>query len=133
MEEVVAQHECSRSPSQKVSANQKRLGQTIRTRLDRVLNVHAPGRPIAKQALKSPLIVGCGDDQHLPNPRQHQCAERVIDHRLVVHRQELFAHRLGDRMQTGAAATRQDDALALLGHQIGLSWEMLARSDAAAR
>lgn len=61
--------------------------------------------------------------QHLPDPRQHQGAQRVVHHRLVVHRQQLFAHRLGDRMQARAAAARQNDALA-----VGRCWGRTARA-----
>jgi len=66
--------------------------------LHRVLDRHAPTAAIAEQALERGLIHRRGDDQHLTDPGQHQGAERVIDHRLVVHRQQLLTQRLGDRV-----------------------------------
>jgi hypothetical protein len=42
--------------------------------------------------------------------RQHQGAQRVVDHRLVVDRQQLLADALRDRIQPGAGAAGEDDA-----------------------
>jgi hypothetical protein len=83
--------------------------------LHRVLDRHAPTAAIAEQPRKRRLIYRRGDGQHLTDPGQHQGAERVIDHRFVVHRQQLLAQRLGDRVQPGDAAAGQDDALAANG------------------
>jgi len=47
--------------------------------------------------------------QDLANAGQHQGRERVVDHRLVVDRQQLLADRPGDRVQACAAAAGQDD------------------------
>ena len=61
--------------------------------------------------------MGGGDDQYVADPCQHQGAERVVDHRLVVYRHQLLAHCCGERRQTAAAAASEDDASAR--HQIG--------------
>ncbi len=53
------------------------------------------------------------DDQHLADARQHQRGERVVDHRLVVDRQQLLADRVRDRVQARARTTGQDDAAAV--------------------
>ena len=44
------------------------------------------------------------------DPGQHQGAEGVINHRLVVNRQQLFADGLGDRMQPCSTSASQDDS-----------------------
>src|SRR6184192_2499395 len=56
------------------------------------------------------------DDEDVADTRQHQRAERVIDHRLVVHRQQLLADRQGGRMQPRAGPAGEDDALACAVH-----------------
>ena len=43
---------------------------------------------------------------------QHQDRQRVVDHRLVVDRQQLLADHLGHRVEPRAGAAGQDDALA---------------------
>ena len=125
MEEVVAQHQGRRRPSKKIGPNQKGLGQAIGAGLHRIGNRHPPGRSIAQQPLEGGLVHRGGDDQHLPNPRQHQGAEGVINHRLVVHRQQLFAHRLGDRMEPGTATPSQDDPFSLLAQACPFAGRML--------
>ena len=59
---------------QEVGTNQKRLSQAVWVRLHGVFDRHAPAAAIAEQALKCLPVVGSGDDQHLPDPRQHQGA-----------------------------------------------------------
>jgi len=56
--------------------------------------------------------VSC-DNQHIPNAREHQRAERVVNHGLVIHRHELLGDRLRYRLEPGAGASGQDDAFAL--------------------
>ena len=115
VEEVVAEHEGSGGTGEEVGGDEEGLGEAIGAGLDGVMNGHAPAAAITEEPLEEGLIVWGGDDEHLPDPRQHEGAEGVIDHGLVVGGQELFAHRLGDRVQTGAAAAGQDQPLAAHG------------------
>ena len=116
MEEVVPKHQSGRSTSEEISSDQKSLRQTIRTGLHGVLDLHAPGAAIAQQTLKTRLVMGRGDHQHLPDAGQHQGGEWVIHHGLVVDRQQLLADCPRDGVQAGTAAPRQDDSLAHSTH-----------------
>ena len=60
-------------------------------------------------------ILRRADDQNIANPRQHQGAERVVDHRLIIDGQQLLAHRHGDWIETGARTTGQNNAFTF-GH-----------------
>src|ERR1041385_3409581 len=51
---------------------------------------------------------GGRDDEDFPDAREHQNRERVIDHRLVVNRQQLLAHCFCHGMQPGSCTTCQD-------------------------
>ena len=44
--------------------------------------------------------------------REYQGAKWVVDHRLVVSRQQLLADRLGHRVQPRAASAGENDSLA---------------------
>ena len=66
---------------------------------------------VAEQALELRRVLRRGDDQDVANAGQHQDAERIIDHRLVVDRQQLLRDRDGDRMQARTRAAGEDDAL----------------------
>ena len=82
------------------------------------MRLHRPARSTARAAAPSPrsrrnavLLVRRGDHQDLADARQHERRQRVVDHRLVVDRQQLLAHRERERMQPRAGAAGQDDPL----------------------
>jgi hypothetical protein len=54
-----------------------------------------------------------GNDEDVANARQHQGAERVVDHRLVVNRQQLLGDCFGHGVEPGAGAAGKDDAFAI--------------------
>jgi hypothetical protein len=47
-------------------------------------------RAVAEQALEQWLILRGGDHKNVANAREHQHRQRIIDHRLVEHRQQLL-------------------------------------------
>ena len=81
-------------------------------RLLGVLDVEAELAAVAEQRLEAVLLVRRGDHQDLADAGQHQRRQRVVDHRLVVDRQQLLADRAGQRVQPRAGSAGQDDALA---------------------
>jgi hypothetical protein len=78
------------------------LGQSIRAWLHLVLQIQAPLTAITQQLFKTGGILRCTDDQDIADPCQHQGAERVIDHRLVIDGQQLLADSHGDGVETSA-------------------------------
>ena len=75
------------------------------------LNLDSPLRSAAEQLLKAGLILGRGDDQKLGDAGEHQRRQRVINHRLVVNRQQLLRHRRRHRIQPRARAAGENDSL----------------------
>jgi hypothetical protein len=119
VEDVVAQHQTARRAGQKIPAEQERLRQPIGRRLGHVAERQAPLAPVTQQPLERRQVLGRGDDQDLPHPAQHEGRERVVDHRLVVDGKELLADRAGNRVQPGAGAAGQNDALPPDGAPVG--------------
>ena len=109
VEDVVAQDEAHRVFADEFLADQKCLGQAVRGRLFRVLQADSIIRAVAKQATEARKVLRCRDQKNIPNPRQHQNRQRIIDHRLVVNGQKLFAYSLRDRVQTRARSSGQYD------------------------
>jgi hypothetical protein len=64
---------------------------------------------VAREALEERQIVGRGEQQDVPDARQHQRRERVIHHPLVINRQQPFADSQHHRMQPCAAAAGQNN------------------------
>ena len=103
------------SPIRKACARPSGLG------LHRVLQVEAPALAVAQQLLEARRVLRRADDQDLADAGQHQHAERVVDHRLVVDRHQLLADRQRGRMQPGAGASGEDDAFAVQADSLAVA------------
>eukprot|EP01135_Chromosphaera_perkinsii_P011152 Nk52_evm1s2353 gene=Nk52_evmTU1s2353 len=72
VEQVVAEHQGDLVAVQELLTESEGLGQTVRRGLDGVLEVHAEAVAVAEDPLECPLILGRGDDQDVPDPREHE-------------------------------------------------------------
>ena len=100
--DVVTQYQCTGAIADECFADDESLRQPIRAGLHGVLQIHAPLATISQQLLKARCILRRADDEHIADTRQHQGAQGVIDHGLVVHRQQLLADRQRGRVQARA-------------------------------
>ena len=110
VEDVVAQHQRARLAGDELLADGEGLGQAVRARLLGVGQVHAVARAVPEQALEVGEVRRGGDDQDVPDARQHEGGQRVVDHRLVVDRQQLLGGHKRERVQAGAGPAGEDDA-----------------------
>ena len=72
------------------------------------LQLNAERTAVTQQPLKGGKSSGVVITR-ISNARQHQHGERIVNHRLVIHRQQLFGYAAGDRMQPGARAAGEYD------------------------
>src|SRR3989441_912068 len=113
-------HPCRRLRHPPLSAD-SRDEQTARPDLQQAddllpaLDAHARRDPSHPDHYHAPGP-GRGNDQDVTDPGEHERRERVVDHRLVVDRDELFAHREGQRKEAGAGASGKDDPLYGIRH-----------------
>ena len=112
VENVVAEHQAAWLARNEIAPDQVGLCKPVRTRLHRVLDAHSPLRAVTEQMFEQRLLMRGIDHQYFADSRQHQHAERVVDHRLVINRQQLLADRLRDRIQPCAGTAGKNDALA---------------------
>ena len=110
VEDVVAQHQRARLAGDELLADGEGLRQAVRTRLLCVGEVHAVARAVPEQALEVGQVGRRGDDQDVPDARQHEGGQRVVDHGLVVDRQQLLGGHERERVQAGAGPAGEDDA-----------------------
>ncbi|MNF86875.1 hypothetical protein D3C84_693250 [compost metagenome] len=110
VENVVAEHQAHRVGADELFANEEGLRQAVGARLHGIAQIDAERAAIPEQALETRDIVWRADQQDVANSRQHQCRQRVIDHRLVVDRQQLLGNAPGDRVQPGPGTAGQDNA-----------------------
>lgn len=110
VEDVVAEHQGARLAGDEVLADGERLREAVRRGLLGVGQVHAVARAVPEQALEVGQVRRGGDDQDVPDARKHEGAERVVDHGLVVDRQQLLGGHERERVQAGAGTAGKDDA-----------------------
>ena len=111
VEDVVAEHERARLAGDEVLADGEGLRQAVGARLLGVGEVHAVARAVPEQALEVGEVGRRGDDQDVPDARQHEGAKRVVDHGLVVDRQQLLGGHERERVQARAGPAGENDAL----------------------
>lgn len=114
VEDVVAEHEGARLAGDEVLADGEGLRQAVGARLLGVGQVHAVARAVPEQALEVGQVGRRGDDQDVPDTRQHEGAERVVDHGLVVDRQQLLGGHERERVQARAGPAGEDDAFHII-------------------
>ena len=110
VEDVVAEHERARLAGDELLADGEGLGQAVGAGLLGVGEVDAVARAVPEQALEVGQVGRRGDDQDVPDARQHEGGQRVVDHGLVVDRQQLLGGHERERIQAGAGPAGEDNA-----------------------
>src|SRR5450830_106884 len=110
IENIIAKYEGTRAIANKFLADNKCLRQAIGAFLHCIFELQAPCAAIAQQLLETWRILWRRDNQNLAYASQHQGAERIINHRLVINWQQLLGHCHGDGIQARPRPSGQDDA-----------------------
>ena len=109
IKDIVAERQRARVAPDEFPADQEGLGQPVRARLHGVVQRYSPLAAIAQEPVKIGALLRRGDHQDVTDSRQHQDAQWVVDHRLVVDGQELFAHRCCHGIKPCAFSPGEDD------------------------
>ena len=110
--DIVTKDQCRRRIADEFAADDESLRQTIRRRLYRIAQLQPPLAAIAEQIAETRRILRRRDQQNFRDTSQHQHRQRMVDHGLVINRQQLLGHAHGDRIQTGARTTGKNNAFA---------------------
>lgn len=113
-EDVVAKHEGAGLARDEVLADDEGLGEAVRRGLLGVGEQDAEVGAVAQQALEVGQVRRRRDDEDVADARHHEDGERVVDHGLVVDRQQLLAGHERERVQARARAAGEDDAFHML-------------------
>ncbi len=109
-EDVVAEDQRDPVVADELSADEESLCQAFGLRLLGIGEVDAPFRPVAEKALEQSRVLRGRYDQDLANSGDHQHRQRIVDHRLVVDRKQLFGDRQRQRVETRAGPSGQNYA-----------------------
>ena len=110
VEDVVAQDQGGAVVTHVIGTEHEGLRETVGLVLDGVGDVDAELAAVAEQAVEGGGVVGGGDDQDVLDPGEHEGAQRVVDHRLVVDGHQLLGGPQGDRVESRAGASGQNDS-----------------------
>ena len=85
---------CSIVPSgsftDKISSDYECLSKSVRTRLDGICKINAKLMTVTKQIFKSRCILRSRYDKNITDSCIHKHRHRIINHRLIIYRQQLF-------------------------------------------
>ena len=110
VEDVVAEHEAGAVVADELLADDEGLREAVGGGLLGVFEVDAVVGAVAQEAFEAGEVVGGGDDEDVADTREHQGRDGVIDHRLVVDGEQLFADALGDGVQSCAGPSGENDS-----------------------
>ena len=111
VEDVVAQDERTALAREELLPDQERLCESLRLRLHGVRDGDAPLRAVAEQPPEVRIVLRRRDHEDVPDAREHQCRQWIVDHRLVIDRHELLRHRDRQRVKARPRTARQDNSL----------------------
>jgi len=95
-----------------VLAEAQRRGDAALALLVRVIDILEPElAAVAEEAQEVACGVAAGHHHDVADARAAQRLQRIVDHGLVVHRQEMLVRDLGQWTEPRAEAAREDDAL----------------------
>ena len=104
VEDVVAEGEGNGVAIDPVCGDQEGLSDAFGFVLHPVLNAHSEIRSVAEHPLEDRDVVRRRDQQDVSDAREHERGQRVIDHRLVIDRQELLGNAASCREQSSAGS-----------------------------
>ena len=110
VEDVVAEDHADAVVADEVLADEEGLGEAVRGGLLGIREADAVVGAVPEQAPEAREVLRRTDDQDVADSRQHQRTDGVIDHRLVVDRQQLLADAFRNRVETGAGAAGEYNA-----------------------
>ena len=110
VENVVAKDQAGAVVSDELLPDEEGLREAVGAGLLGVGEADAVVGAVAQQAPEGRQVLRGADDKNIPDSRQHQRADGVVHHRLVIDGEELLAHPLGDRVQAGAGASGEDNS-----------------------
>ncbi len=111
VEDIVSQHQRTGIPADKLPADHKGISQSPRLVLHLIGKGEPELLPGAEQLLEHRKIPRRRNNQNVPDARQHQRGQRIIDHRFVIHRHDLFRDGLRQRIEPRSRAACQNNSL----------------------
>src|SRR5262249_29295329 len=113
IKDVVAQDQRAPPALYEVLRHDEGVRQSQWRALNRIADPDTPLASVAKLRSESFGVARVRDDEDVPDAREHQHAERIVDQRLVVDWHQLLGDRKGEGIEPAPPSTGEDDSAAL--------------------
>ena len=110
VEDIITQDHGTAVIADELLAQNKCLCQAVRRGLHLILQMDTILAAIAQQRLKTGRVSRGRDDQDILDARQHEGGQRIVDHGLIVDRQQLFAGDHGQGIKPCAGTAGENNA-----------------------
>ena len=110
VEDIVTEHERAGTARNEVLPIVEGPCKSVRLWLNHVLQRDAKLASVTQQTLKVRCVLRSRNNEDVAYARQHECAQGVVHHGLIIHRQELFACHGRQRVEACATSSREDDS-----------------------
>ncbi|GBF26604.1 hypothetical protein MnTg02_01645 [bacterium MnTg02] len=111
VEDIVAQDQRRAFTIDEIGPDDIGLCQAFRLGLNGIRELQPQLVAVAQQLLILPKRFRRGDDQNISNACQHQCGQRIVDHRFIVNGEHLLRYDRGHGMKPRSCAPCKDDPL----------------------
>jgi len=110
VEDIVTEHKRAGTTRDEVLPIVEGPCKSVRLWLNHVLQRDAKLASVTQQTLEVRCVLRSRNNEDVAYARQHQCAQGVVHHGLIIHRQELFARHGRQRIEACATSSREDDS-----------------------
>ncbi len=110
VKKIVAQNESRVFSADEVFTDDERLRQSLGFWLYGVFEMDAEGGAVAQQGFEAADVVRGGDEQNFAYARLHERRDGIMNHRLIINGQHLFAEKAGEGVETRAVSAGEDDS-----------------------
>src|SRR5208337_2538096 len=111
VEDIVSKNKAGGLTADEVFSDKKGLGKPAGVGLLSIADIKPELGPILKQLLERREVPWRGDQQDIPNPREHKRTQRVINHGLIEDWEELLRNRHRAGIKPSPATSCEDNTL----------------------
>src|SRR5580704_7164081 len=111
VEQIIAENKRDAVRANELTPKNESMSKADGLILRQIIEPDAPCRPIAEKPLIERQMLGCRYQQQVADSGQHENRQRIINHRFIVDRHQLFVDGQRRRVKPGAGAAREYDAL----------------------
>ena len=109
--QIVTENQAARFAGEKVPADVKGLRDPLGTRLGSIAKRKPEHFSVAKQTSEQTDLIGPRNDENIANSGEHQHGNRIIDHRLVIDRQQVFVDNKRCRIKPRSVTAGEHNSL----------------------